>query len=878
MGDTANGAAYPLSTGLIHLDELLQGLRPGDNVVWQIESLADFAYFAVPFAREALREGRACVYLRFAEHPPLLPATDGIDIIRVDASSGFDSFTTELHAIIESHSASTTYIFDNLSFLVSKWATDELVANFFQVTCPFILQLGALAYFPLIYGKHSHETIARIKSTTQILINVYKPQGVLYVHPQKVWERYSSQMFLAHCVEEPAWQPVFQSGEAAAISSTSFPQPLVKGASPASPWDSIYNRLMQYRQSAVSSAEYPPEIRALKNELTRFMLGDQAAFSELTQRHITLDDLIAIRERLIGTGRIGGKAAGMLLARRILTDYRGEVDFTAILEPHDSFYIGSDVFFTFLVNNGLFELRIQLTRSCNLSRQTFDDVQQRFLEGEFPPEIMEQFRNMLDYFGQAPIIVRSSSLMEDSLGNAFAGKYFSEFCANQGSPEERLSAFTRAVKTVYASALNPDAVAYRQRQGLAESDEQMAVLVQRVSGMPYKQYFFPGVAGVGFSHNMYAWTSRIDPARGMLRLVFGLGTRAVNRMDGDYTRVVALSHPELRPEIGDRVVRYSQHNVDVLDLSQNRLMTLGTAELLGPDYEYPGLELLASVVKDGMVRGLESLLASDTVSSITITFDELLSKTGFVNIMDNMLSVLEQAYGHPVDTEFTAYINSEGSVRVNLLQCRSLRLPGGSASAEIPQNLPEERVLFRSGQFLSGGIVSDVRYILYVDPEAYSSQSSPDMKRQLGRVIGRLNQLPQIAQGRVILIGPGRWGSTNLELGVNVGYSDISNVAVLTEMADEAAGRLPELSYGTHFFQDLVESQIIYVAVYPQQADAHFNRKFFSRAPNVLRSVMPEASPFSSLIRLIDVPAATGGLHAQLAADSGSRQVICYLA
>jgi hypothetical protein len=152
------------------------------------------------------------------------------------------------------------------------------------------------------------------------------------------------------------------------------------------------------------------------------------------------------------------------------------------------------------------------------------------------------------------------------------------------------------------------------------------------------------------------------------------------------------------------------------------------------------------------------------------------------------------------------------------------------------------------------------------------------MKRHLGRVIGRLNQSPQIAEDRVILIGPGRWGSTNLELGVNVGYSDISNVAVLTEMADEAAGHMPELSYGTHFFQDLVESQIIYVAVYPQQADVHFNREFFARAPNSLGKVLPEAAPFSSLIHFIDVPAATGGLHAQLAADSGSRHVICYLA
>jgi hypothetical protein len=876
---TSNITGKPeLSTGITHLDNLLQGLMSGDNVVWQVENLADYAFFAVPFAHEAIREGRCCVYLRFAEHPPVLSASDGVEIIHVDASSGFDSFTTELHSVIESHGPDTNYIFDNLSFLVSKWATDELVANFFQVTCPFIYQIGALAYFPLIYGKHSHQTIARIKSTTQILLNIYNQQDVMYIHPQKVWERYSSQMFLAHRIEEPEWQPVFQSGEAASISSVSFRHPLAKGTSFASPWESIYTRLIQYRQSAQPGQDTPPEIRALKNELTRFILGDQAAFSELTQKHITLDDLVAVRERLIGTGRIGGKAAGMLLARRILRDWRGDVDFAAVLEPHDSFYIGSDVFFTFLVNNGLFELRIQLTRSCSLSRQSFDEVEQHFLDGQFPPEIMEQFRNMLDYFGQAPIIVRSSSLMEDSLGNAFAGKYRSEFCANQGSPEERLKAFTHAVKLVYASAVNPDAMAYRQHQGLSESDEQMAILVQRVSGMPYKQYFFPSVAGVGFSRNMYAWSSRIDPNRGMLRMVFGLGTRAVNRPEGDYTRMLALSHPDLRPEIGDRIARYSQHNVDVLDLGQNILSTLGLAELLGPDFEYPGIENLASVVSDGMVRDLSGMLASAPAGNIVITFDSLIKHTPFIKTMDRMLDVLEQAYGHPVDIEFTAYVNPAGNVRINLLQCRSLRLPGGSASAEIPRDLPEDKILFQSSQFLGGGTVSGARYLLYVDPEEYGGPIPEDMKRQLGRVIGRLNHLPLIADEKVILIGPGRWGSANLELGINVGYSDISNIAVLTEVADEKAGRIPELSYGTHFFQDLVESQIIYVAVYPQQKDSYFNREFFTRAPNILNRVLPDANNFSALLRLIDVPEVTGGLLAQLAADSASRKAVCYLA
>lgn len=208
---------------------------------------------------------------------------------------------------------------------------------------------------------------------------------------------------------------------------------------------------------------------------------------------------------------------------------------------------------------------------------------------------------MLDYYGQAPIIVRSSSLLGDSFTNAFAGKYRSEFCANQGSPDDRLENFLRAVKLVYASALNPDALLYRQKGGLGEGDEQMAILVQRVSGMPYKEYFFPSLAGVAFSRNLYAWTDRIDPQRGMIRLVFGLGTRAVNRVGGDYPRMIAISHPQLSPQVGTKIAKYSQRKVDLLDLEANTFSIYPIGEVLD-DGDYPNLHLMASSMADGYLQ------------------------------------------------------------------------------------------------------------------------------------------------------------------------------------------------------------------------------------------------------------------------------------
>jgi hypothetical protein len=246
--------------------------------------------------------------------------------------------------------------------------------------------------------------------------------------------------------------------------------------------------------------------------------------------------------------------------------------------------------------------------------------------------------------------------------------------------------------------------------------------------------------------------------------------------------------------------------------------------------------------------------------------------------MGDMLLVLDEAYGHPVDMEFTAHFTEKQEIGVNLLQCRSLRLPGELGAVEVPASLPRERVLFRSSQSVNGGAVCGIKYILYVDPAAYDKEASLDTKQQLGRIIGRLNQLPDVIDNKIILMGPGRWGSTNILLGINVGYSDISHASVLAEVANEETGHVPEVSFGTHFFQDLVESQIIYAAVFPDQTESQFNQAFFACSPNALTQLLPGASDFAPIVHVIDVPKATNGLSACIAADPLSRQAVCYLA
>jgi len=862
-------------SGLASLDEVIQGLRYGDNVVWQVDHLEEYKYFAEPFAGQAIADGRKCVYLRFAPHMEILKARPGLTIIELDPEVGFDTFSREVNKIIESFGREIFYIFDNLSFLVVRWATDELLANFFQVTCPYLFELETVAYFALTRGQHSHSAVARIRDTTQLLIDVYEVQDTMYLHPLKVWDRYSPKMFLPHAMSGTGWVPVFQSGEAAAVSVSASKKPLHIMAKSIAPWESVFRKLLQYQEAEKDLPETTPEVSALKQELLQMMVGSHPEFNRLANSYFRISDLLGIRDRLIGSGQIGGKAAGMLLARRILTEDVDE-DFSQDLEAHDSFYIGSDVFFTFLVNNDLFRLRLQLTRSSHISDDEFREVEKRFLEGKFPPEIIEQFDNMLDYYGQAPIIVRSSSLLEDSFRNAFAGKYRSEFCANQGSSEERLETFLRAVKLVYASAVNPDALSYRRAMGLENRDEQMAILVQRVSGMPYKKFFFPSLAGVACSRNLYAWTDRIDATKGLIRLVFGLGTRAVNRVGNDYPRMIAISYPELRPEYGVRIAKYSQWEADVLDLEKNEFSTMPVAVILA-DRDYPNLHLLISLLADGYLIDPYTGRLENSTQKLIITFNNLISRTDFIKIMDAMLTKLEKAYGHPLDTEFTASVDGGNHIRINLLQCRPMTVPGSIGPVTFPDILPKERILFKANRTISGGTISDIRYILYIDPKRYSLIESLDVKKSLGRVVGSINQHPLIVNSKSMMMGPGRWGSSNIDLGVNVSYADINHTSVLVEIAREEAGHLPEFSYGTHFFLDLVEEAIIYMPVYPNDVEADFNHDFFENSDNILTDLLPDAAKFSGVLQVIDVPDSTGGKYAKVIADPQLQKAICYI-
>nr|HPN73644.1 PEP/pyruvate-binding domain-containing protein [Candidatus Omnitrophota bacterium] len=349
---------------------------------------------------------------------------------------------------------------------------DLMIGNFFMVTCPYLYELDTVAYFALIRNYHSYKTIARIRETTQLLIDVYDCNGEFYVHPLKVWNRYSPTMFLPHLKQADKFTPITDSVEATRALCYMKNPVIEAGKRNLDYWD----RLFMKGEELLDSSAPAEEIKKMISLYSNVMISKDAKILSLVEDNFSLEDLLEIKARMIGTGIIGGKAVGMLLARKLLSK-NPELKWEKWSEPHDSFYIGSDVFYSYIVQNGWWKLRLEQ----KTEKGYFEAARvlgEKMLHGKFPEEIRDQFQRIMEYFGQSPIIVRSSSLLEDGFGNAFAGKYDSFFLSNQGTPEERFIKFAEAVRKIYASTMSEDALVYRKQRGLDKLDEQMALLVQ----------------------------------------------------------------------------------------------------------------------------------------------------------------------------------------------------------------------------------------------------------------------------------------------------------------------------------------------------------------------------------------------------------------
>ncbi len=853
------------STGIAGLDRVFRGLLPGDNLVWHIDEIDDFLPFAPGYCSAADKAGKRLIYLRFAEHAPLVSASDGVEVREIETAAGFERFITEVRATLREAGRGAFFLFDCISFLSEIWASDRMLGNFFMLSCPYVYDMESMAYFPLMRGLHSSHAMEPITRTTQILTEVYRHHGIIHVQPSKVEHRYSSTMYMLHAWEGAHFTPISDSATIAEI-LTERPWPGLDAVRfRLGKWNRVFLESERIRERQLQGKPVAKKAAAAFRTLLTMLFSRDEQVVELAGRYLDLGDLLAIWRRMIGTGLIGGKSVGMLLARAILR--RTDARWGALLEPHDSFFIGSDIYYSYLVENGCWLNRHRQHYRAD-DADDLHEARRRIIIGRFPDDLIAEFAELLDYFSQSPIIVRSSSLLEDSYGNAFAGKYESVFCANQGPHQKRLDDFIAAVKTIYASTLSEKAMRYRAQRGLLDRDEQMSLLVQRVSGSRHDTYFFPFIAGVGLSRNPYVWNPLIDPKAGMVRLVFGLGTRAVDRSDDDYTRVVALNVPRRRPESDAAEVRqYSQRHVDLIDLDASQVLAVEFSTLAGQPGDLP-LDIVASPD--------QGIGADVRPGPLLLTFDRLLSQTQFVSDMREMLRILEAAYAHPVDMEFTANFKADGSYRVNLVQCRPLQIATDVASTTEPAMITEDNLLIAStGAVIGTSRQHPIERVVYVTPSIYSQLTNQD-RYAVARLVGRiLHAGGPRSERRILLAGPGRWGTTTPSLGVPVGFAEIDTVAVLCEIVTMHEGLIPDVSLGTHFFNDLVEMDILYLALFPERTGHVFNQLLLEQAPNRLTEILPEAARWSAAVRVIDAPLGSSGMT--LWADALEQRVMCYL-
>ena len=637
-------------------------------------------------------------------------------------------------------------------------------------------------------------------------------------------------------------------------------------------------------EHAWSILKLPPEARTKYEHhleesvvvLIRTIISDQLPYVNIAKRWFTIPDLAEIRSHKIGTGRIGGKAAGMLLAYRILSEELPEETLSLLHKP-DYYFIGSNEMYSFFAMNNLEKWNDQKYKSEEEMRVDYPQIIKEFLAGKFPSDIYERLQVMLEEVGKKPLIVRSSSLLEDNFGTSFAGKYESIFVPNQGTPKENLKALLNAIARVYASTINPDALLYRRNKGLQDYDERMAILIMVVEGEQFKDYYLPDLAGVAFSRNLYRWAPQIRREDGFVRLVWGLGTRAVDRVGNDYPRLIALSHPLLRPTPDQRTMeRCSQQYVDLIDMKENAFMTLPIHDVLDPDY--PNLRYIAQVSDEGYFSSLHSRLMENDREKLVLTFEDLLRSSDFAANMREILAVLERCYEYPVDMEFTVDIQGKNGGKpelgYTLLQCRPQSQLAEGKEVSIPGHLPEQDLILQTRYMVPQGLIDEIEYVAFVPPAEYF-QLNMGERNELARTVGRVNRA--LKGKRFILVGPGRWGSTNADLGIPVGYSDIFNSSALIELSGKDIGPAPEPSLGTHFFQDLLESNIFPLAIQLDDENTTFNQSFFNQTANRISDWIDLPPELADCLKLIKVSDFRRNHYMRILMSDEQSQAVAYL-
>ncbi|MCP4728271.1 MAG: hypothetical protein GY863_24760 [bacterium] len=609
------------------------------------------------------------------------------------------------------------------------------------------------------------------------------------------------------------------------------------------------------------------KMEALETIIETF-ISDLHYYKLAAKKYFSFSDVCSFLERHISLpnrqGKIGQKAAGMILAHRIMQFELKE--FADKIRIPESYYLTTDVFYECLsshtFNFSSFRHRLKEgTISEEGLEKEYPYVRKLILETSIPDIIRIKLGELLKEIGHQPVIVRSSSLLEDS-ASAFSGKYDSYFVANQklsDEPEEdlekRLDIIIKRILMVYASALRPEALIYRRERGLLDIDERMSVLIQIVEGEQYGKYFFPTMAGVGLSYNNKVNIGNIKWDDPVLRIGVGLGTGIVD-MKGYKIKVVYPQYPDYSTIINyHEIFKSSQRKFDLLNLETDIIDSVNKSELF--EYfnqiknEYPGIKKFINILgryflstahldyyTDGI--GLAPSLETDK----HIFSFEGLKKTDFYKMTTGMLNILAEKF-NPADMEFTLdFIQKKDpdsgrtvwDYSLAIVQCRQITGLSEDAAYEIPADMPEENVVCRVHKSVVSGYQPNIEYIVYVDVDKYYELEEQKMY-SVARIIGKINN--NLHGRRFILIGPGRWGSSLPYHGIKVSYTEIYHTLALVEVARKLWDEnFTEPSLGSHFGNDVRESRIINFSITPGSEGTKFDKELFRECPNDIETFL----------------------------------------
>jgi hypothetical protein len=506
----------------------------------------------------------------------------------------------------------------------------------------------------------------------------------------------------------------------------------------------------------------------------------------------------------IGEGELGGKARGLVLIRDLLASQFEATKFQGIeVYVPKMVVVATDVFDAFMGRNDLNETA--------LSDLQDDRMAETFLRAEFTTEVLGDLRALVEEV-HTPLAIRSSSLLEDALFRPFAGVYETKMVPNnQPDADTRFLKLVEAIKFVYASTYFCNAKSYIRATERTSADEKMAVIIQEVVGERHDERFYPDVAGVGRSYNFFP-AKDVDPKDGVVNLALGLGKTIV---DGGASWIYTPSRPKAPPPFGS--------TRDILRLTQLTFwaVNMGKPPAYNPvvETEYLVKADLAAADYDNTLSGVASTYDAQRDRFVpgtgcdgprAVDFGPLLSygEIRLNDVIRELLSIGERVLNEAVEIEFAVSLPNKATAeaRFGFLQLRPMLV--SEEEVELQEDeLARPDLLLASDRVMGNGALETIRDVVYVRPESFESGLTPKIAAELDKF-----NRPLVDQGcPYLLLGFGRWGSSDPWLGIPVEWGQIAGARVIVEST--LPGMDVEPSQGAHFFHNIISFEVFYLCV-----------------------------------------------------------------